>query len=204
MSKSDAVTHPSLDSPLSLTNTTVTLDDGSASQDPQDGGSVPAPRDSSFLFNTSIPKSNTTVSSDNTIAASLAENVDSPSRGLQDPVLTGPTPTVPPTSTTKNSDMDVDEPASGTVQTSTTKNSDMDVVEPASATVQTLDPPPIDVDEEKEEVSTNVVEVAAPPWLTAHHMDVYLQECSIAKEWQLLVQSLYKFEEGNAIKGVRH
>ena len=184
MSKSDAVTHPSLDSPLSLTNTTVTLDDGSASQDPQDGGSVPAPRDSSFLFNTSIPKSNTTVSSDNTIAASLAENVDSPSRGLHDPDLTGPTPTVPPTSTTKNSDMDVDEPASGTVQT--------------------LDPPPIDVDEEKEEVSTNVVEVAAPPWLTAHHMDVYLQECSIAKEWQLLVQSLYKFEEGNAIKGVRH
>jgi len=95
MSKSDTVTHQSLDSPLSLTsssnpqpNTTVTLDDGSpaslavnvesASQDLQVGDSAPAPKDSSFSFTTSsIPQSNTTVTLDDGTAASLAVNIDS-------------------------------------------------------------------------------------------------------------------------------
>jgi hypothetical protein len=48
----------------------------------------------------------------------------------------------------------------------------------------------------------NGEEVAAPAWLTALKMDVYLRECSDVKAWQVLVQSLYKFEVGNTINGV--
>ena len=50
--------------------------------------------------------------------------------------------------------------------------------------------------------STKVAMVAAPAWMTVLNMDVYLQECSNVKEWQGLVQSLYKFEEGNSIDRV--
>ena len=52
------------------------------------------------------------------------------------------------------------------------------------------------------ESSTNVALVAAPAWLTTLNMEVYLQECSDVKEWQGLLQSLYKFEEVNSINGV--
>lgn len=51
--------------------------------------------------------------------------------------------------------------------------------------------------------SANIAMVAAPAWLTALNMDIYLEESSDAKEWQGLVQSLYKFENGNSINGVR-
>jgi hypothetical protein len=79
----------------------------------------------------------------------------------------------------------------------------MDVdVAPASATDQTSNPVAMAIDLEVGEESTNVVAVAAPAWLTALSMDVYLQECSDTKAWQVLVQSLYKFEEGNTINGV--
>jgi hypothetical protein len=74
----------------------------------------------------------------------------------------------------------------------------------AMDTDQTSNPVPMDVDQEIGEESTNIVAVAAPAWLTALKMDVYLQDCSDAKAWRLLVQSLYKFEEGNAINGVCH
>ena len=51
--------------------------------------------------------------------------------------------------------------------------------------------------------TTNVALVAAPAWLTTLNMDVYLLECSDVKAWQELVQTLYRFEEGNSINGVR-
>lgn len=51
--------------------------------------------------------------------------------------------------------------------------------------------------------SANIAMVAAPAWLTALNMDIYLEESSDAKEWQGLVQSLYKFENRNSINGVR-
>ena len=80
----------------------------------------------------------------------------------------------------------------------------MDVDARASTTDQTSNPVPMDVDQEIGEESTNIVAVAAPAWLTALKMDVYLQDCSDAKAWRLLVESLYKFEEGNVINGVCH
>lgn len=89
----------------------------------------------------------------------------------------------------------------------------------ASATELASNPDPMEVDKEKgEEIrmdvdhekgeeahtssSTNVALVAAPAWLTTLNMDIYLKECSDVKAWQGLVQSLYKFEEGNSISGV--
>ena len=65
----------------------------------------------------------------------------------------------------------------------------------------------MDLDHEKGEEahmssSTKVAMVTAPAWMTMLNMDVYLQECSDVKEWQGLVQSLYKFEEGDSINGV--
>ena len=87
---------------------------------------------------------------------------------------------------------------------STTNDSGMDVNAPVSATDQTSNPVPMEVDKEMGEESTNIVMVTAPAWLAALNMDVYLQECSDVKEWQALVQSLYKFEEGNAINRVRY
>jgi hypothetical protein len=51
--------------------------------------------------------------------------------------------------------------------------------------------------------STNVAVVAAPAWLTKLGMDDYFQECSNEKAWRDLVQSLYRFEDGNSINGVR-
>jgi hypothetical protein len=50
--------------------------------------------------------------------------------------------------------------------------------------------------------STNVTVVAAPAWLTKLGMDDYFQECSDEKAWRDLVQSLYRFEQGNTINGV--
>ena len=41
----------------------------------------------------------------------------------------------------------------------------------------------MEVDKEIGEESTNIVVVTAPAWLAALKMDVYLQECSNAKEW---------------------
>ena len=43
---------------------------------------------------------------------------------------------------------------------------------------------------------------ARAAWLTTLNMDVYLLECSDVKAWQELVQTLYRFEEGNSINGV--
>ena len=65
------------------------------------------------------------------------------------------------------------------------------------------------VDEEKGEEthassSADVAVVTAPAWLTTLNMDEYLQNCSDAKEWQELVQSLYKFEEANTTNGVSY
>lgn len=73
----------------------------------------------------------------------------------------------------------------------------MDVDNPASATEPS---DPMEVDQLS---STNVVAVIAPAWLTSLKMDVYLQECSDTKAWKMLVESLYKFEVGNKIIGVR-
>jgi hypothetical protein len=78
----------------------------------------------------------------------------------------------------------------------------VDVDAPPSATDQTSNAVAMEIDQAVGEESINVVAVAAPAWLTALSMDVYLQECSDAKAWQVLVQSLYKFEEGNTINGV--
>ena len=107
-----------------------------------------------------------------------------------------------PASTTNDSGMDVDVPATldsnpvtmeSTVPTSTTNVSGMDVDTPASANLKTTAP---------KESYQGAVAVAAPRWLNALNMDIYLQECSDAKEWQELVKSYYKFGEGNAINGV--
>ena len=102
-----------------------------------------------------------------------------------------------------------------------TNDSGMNIVPSASAsaTEVTSNPDPMEVDQEKgkevrmdldhkkgEEahmsLSTKVAMVAAPAWMTMLNMYVYLQECSDVKEWQGLVQSLYKFEEGNSINRV--
>jgi len=96
---------------------------------------------------------------------------------------------------------------------------DIDAPSSASASEPSSIPYPIEVDQEKGEEITrevdhekgeeartpstaNVAMIAPPAWLTTLKMDVYLQECSNAKEWQGLVQSLYKFENGNSINGV--
>lgn len=57
--------------------------------------------------------------------------------------------------------------------------------------------------EESHMSSANVAVVAAPAWLTKLGMDDYFQECSNEKAWRDLVQSLYRFEHGNSINGVR-
>jgi hypothetical protein len=128
------------------------------------------------------------VTSDEGNATSVAVIDDSRSREThEDAESTTPlmsTVTVPPTSTVKESGMDVDASASSTDHPS----------------IQV----PMDVDEEIGEESTNIVTVAPPGWLTAQNMDVYLKDCSEAKAWQALVHSLYKFEERNTINGVRH
>ena len=77
----------------------------------------------------------------------------------------------------------------------------MDVNTSASATEINANPVSRECDQEE---TTNVVMVAAPGWLNMVNMDIYLQDCSDAKEWKALVQSLYKFEEGNTINGVCH
>ena len=96
---------------------------------------------------------------------------------------------------------------------------DIDAPSSASASEPSSIPYPIEVDQEKGEEITrevdhekgeeartpstaNIAMIAPPAWLTTLKMDVYLQECSNAKEWQGLVQSLYKFENGNSINGV--
>jgi hypothetical protein len=187
-------------------NTTVTSDDStggsldvnkdSASREHlQDPESTTPRNDTSLSLSTSsIPESNTTVTSDNITAAFLAINNDSTSREpQQDPESTTPRRndtsqvTTPPMSAMMDSGMDATVDAL-----------------PSASTHQTSNPDSMDVDQEIGEESINVVGVAAPAWLTAHNMDVYLQECSNVKGWQMLVQSLYKFEMGNAIKGVRH
>jgi hypothetical protein len=65
-------------------------------------------------------------------------------------------------------------------------------------------PVPMEVGQPSSSTDLNVVTVAvaAPAWLTALKLDIYFQECSDVTAWQLLVQSLYKFEEGNTINGV--
>jgi hypothetical protein len=76
------------------------------------------------------------------------------------------------------------------------------------STLTTNDTGPMDIDKSETisnlSSSTNFATVAAPAWLTALKMDIYLQECSDEKAWQVLVQSLYKFEVGNTINGVRY
>lgn len=164
--------------------------------------------DASFLLATSaISQSNTT--SDDGTAASLVVNNDSASREPHQD--TGSS--TPPMSTTNDSNDSTaaslvinNDSASRELEphqdtASTTIESGMDVDAPPSATETTSNP----VSEESgQEEITNLVAVAAPGWLSAINMDIYLQECSDAKEWQGLVQSLYKFEEGNTINGVRH
>jgi hypothetical protein len=181
-------------------------------------------KDTSPLLRESlIPQSNTTVTSDDGTAVPLAVNVDSSSTSqehIQNPESTTPpmsTSLVPQSNTTMTSDDGIaasltvivdstsqeHDPESTTPPKSTTKDSGMDVDAPASATHQASDPVPMEVDQEIEEEPTNVVAVAAPAWLTAYNMDDYLRKCSNEKAWQVLVQSFYKFEERNAIKGVR-
>ena len=118
----------------------------------------------------------------------------------QAPVLTTPASTL-----TNNSDTMNIVPSASAGATEPTSNPDpMKVEQGKKEEIRFIQ---MDVDHEKgEEVhtlsSTNVALVTPPAWLTTLNMDVYLQECSDAKAWQGLVQSLYKFEEGNSINGV--
>ena len=107
------------------------------------------------------------------MAVSLTEKTDSTSwEELQDPELT-----TPPTSTTYDSGLNFDKKS--------------------SATHQALNPVPMDIDQEIEEEASNIITVAAPAWLSVNNMDVYLRNCSKEKAWHNLVQSFYRFEEGN-------
>ena len=76
-------------------------------------------------------------------------------------------------------------PSISTVPASTRNDSCMDIDTPASTTEKTSNPVPRECDQE----TTNVVVVAAPGWLNAVNMDIYLQDCSDVKEWKALVQS---------------
>ena len=61
-----------------------------------------------------------------------------------------------------------------------------------------------DPGEEAHTSSLTNVTVTVPAWLTVLNMDTYFQESSNMKAWQVLVQSLYKFEEVNTINRVCH
>lgn len=78
----------------------------------------------------------------------------------------------------------------------------MDIDKPTSAT-ESSDPMEVDRVDQLSSPTTNVVTVIAPDWVTSLKMDIYLQECSDVKAWKMLVESLYKFEVGNKIIGVR-
>jgi hypothetical protein len=89
--------------------------------------------------------------------------------------------------------------------TLTMNDSGMDVDTPDSASTTAIDQTShsVPMGVEGEEL-TNVDTVAAPAWLNALKMDSYLQDCSDAKAWRALVQTLYKFELGNTVNGVGH
>ena len=198
----NSITHQGKDSivPVSTTNDSddctapsLIVNDHSASWEPlQDTGS------------TTPPLASSTNDSDRT-APSLIVNDHSASREpLQDTGSTAQTMTTV-AFTTNNSDMDDDAPALGTDETSNSvpresgQEETANVGAPASAT----DEPSNSVPRESgQEEIANIVAVSAPGWLNTLNMDIYLQGCSDTKEWQELVQSLYKFEEGNTINGV--
>ena len=84
----------------------------------------------------------------------------------------------------------------------------MDINTCSLATQPTSNLDPMEVDKEKGEEthtlsSADVAVVSVPAWLTSINMDLYFEQCSDAKAWQALVQSLYKFEEANTTNGVR-
>jgi hypothetical protein len=79
----------------------------------------------------------------------------------------------------------------------------MDIDKSASATERSTSVA-MEVGQASSTTDFNVVSVTAPDWLAALKLDIYLQESSDTNAWQLLVQSLYKFEKGgNTFNGVR-
>ena len=168
--------HPNTSSDNGTTASLVVNND-SASQEPnQDTASITPPM-------SNVPASTMNESDDGTAVSHIVNvNNDSASQESQQDKIS----TTPPIST---------------VPASTRNDSCMDVNTSASATEINANPVPRECDQEE---TTNVVAVAAPGWLNVVNMDIYLQDCSDVKEWKALVQSLYKFEEGNTINGVRH
>lgn len=174
------------------TNTSMSSDDGNTTPLVTDDSTSPS-------LTTSSIKTNTNGTSDDGTATSFAVTGGSTSQGThQYPESTTlPVSTVPPTSSAKELEMDLDGSA-----TSTAKELGLDINGSTSSTDQTSIQDTMDVDEEIKQGSTDIITVAPPGWLAALNMDVYLKECSDTKAWKGLVQSFYEFEGKNTINGV--